>query len=376
VTFLIGNGFDLQMGLKSRFTDFYDEYTKDTAGDTELIRWFKDTILREKVKDWGNWADFELGMGKQSIMFKAENCAEDFITCLDHFAENFHDYLDEECQKIIWDEVGDDIIRKFIESIACFRGRKMSMSKRNRSAMYQGILHTHVTTVNFLQFNYTNIFDNLIEKSMDKLDMGDVPFEHEIWKNVVSHASNLHIHSTLGNYPAIGVNGEDQIHNAILRNDEEVVGLFVKRNHLAALQNVQSDNPILYNQSISIISISDIICAFGTSIGETDKDWWKLVGEWLKDERKYLVIFDIYGGNDNGKSPRELRRRFKRQDKILAQFRAVAEFDEEEWVKVTPRIFVELDSKMFDFKLPMKSDADIPTSIAPISSDNLVTLVL
>ena len=65
VTFIIGNGFDIQMGLNTRYSDFYKVYTEIKEKDSELIKWFKGEIS----KDWENWADFELGMGRFSKEF-------------------------------------------------------------------------------------------------------------------------------------------------------------------------------------------------------------------------------------------------------------------------------------------------------------------
>lgn len=35
ITFLIGNGFDLNVGLKTKFSDYLVEYTKDEKKDTD-----------------------------------------------------------------------------------------------------------------------------------------------------------------------------------------------------------------------------------------------------------------------------------------------------------------------------------------------------
>ncbi len=37
VTFLIGNGFDKQIGLDTDYNSFYNEYCKDVDIDSELI---------------------------------------------------------------------------------------------------------------------------------------------------------------------------------------------------------------------------------------------------------------------------------------------------------------------------------------------------
>ena len=43
VTFMIGNGFDLRLGMKTRYTDMYDGYIS-TPSDNEIIEIFKATL--------------------------------------------------------------------------------------------------------------------------------------------------------------------------------------------------------------------------------------------------------------------------------------------------------------------------------------------
>lgn len=82
VTFLIGNGFDLNVGLKTRYIDFYKIYVIENENDSNIIRNFKKEILRSEAHGWRNWMDFEVGMGQQSKNFKGETPVEDFIECL------------------------------------------------------------------------------------------------------------------------------------------------------------------------------------------------------------------------------------------------------------------------------------------------------
>ena len=44
VTFLIGNGFDLGIGLKTAYSDFYRVYCAETQKDDENLRNFKSAI--------------------------------------------------------------------------------------------------------------------------------------------------------------------------------------------------------------------------------------------------------------------------------------------------------------------------------------------
>jgi len=57
VTFLIGNGFDVNLGLATRYTDFYPTYIKanEHLPDDNCIKKFC-----MKIKDnYQNWSDFE-----------------------------------------------------------------------------------------------------------------------------------------------------------------------------------------------------------------------------------------------------------------------------------------------------------------------------
>ena len=63
ITFLIGNGFDLQVGLKTRYIDFYKIYCDIKNNDSDLITKFKKQILQDEAQGWKNWSDFEFGMG-------------------------------------------------------------------------------------------------------------------------------------------------------------------------------------------------------------------------------------------------------------------------------------------------------------------------
>ena len=50
VTFLIGNGFDLACGMKTRYSDVYERYIK-TPSATPIIEQFKDDLIKEKTKE-------------------------------------------------------------------------------------------------------------------------------------------------------------------------------------------------------------------------------------------------------------------------------------------------------------------------------------
>ena len=59
VVFLLGNGFDINIGMKTRYCDFYDYYFKQISLNN-IIKTFKNNI-KENIEDW---ADLELKLGE------------------------------------------------------------------------------------------------------------------------------------------------------------------------------------------------------------------------------------------------------------------------------------------------------------------------
>lgn len=55
ITFLVGNGFDLNLGLRTSYETFYKYYIKKEPHDL-IAKFIKD--------DYRLWADLELGLGE------------------------------------------------------------------------------------------------------------------------------------------------------------------------------------------------------------------------------------------------------------------------------------------------------------------------
>lgn len=50
ITFMIGNGFDLHLGMKTRFTDMYEGYIQSPSEDIVIQR-FKEDLKESPAKD-------------------------------------------------------------------------------------------------------------------------------------------------------------------------------------------------------------------------------------------------------------------------------------------------------------------------------------
>ena len=102
ITFLIGNGFDLNLGLKTRYADFLETYIQATDLDSEAVKRFKEDILTAEDL----WSDSELAFGRYtSRCHELGISAETFCDLHEDFEDRLGEYLQREEQRINPDEI-------------------------------------------------------------------------------------------------------------------------------------------------------------------------------------------------------------------------------------------------------------------------------
>ena len=83
ITFMVGNGFDIGLGIESSYIAFYNWYCKRPSKE-EHIQMFKKDIMNDMSRDIPadekTWADFELGLGEYTANFTKETVYK-FIVC-------------------------------------------------------------------------------------------------------------------------------------------------------------------------------------------------------------------------------------------------------------------------------------------------------
>ena len=84
--YIIGNGLDIALGLKTAYQDFYEYYVKQPSAD-ENITLLKDSIKKEAYE---TWADLEIGLGKFSSQCLSEQA---FMSCLNDIRRHLGSYL-------------------------------------------------------------------------------------------------------------------------------------------------------------------------------------------------------------------------------------------------------------------------------------------
>lgn len=157
ITFLVGNGFDLNLGLKTSYNHFLKYYIETSSSDSERIRNFKGDI----EKNIETWASAELALGMYTDKFK-KGKYEDFFECYDDFCKNLAEYLSD-CEKALaksepCDRVGS-VFSKALKNITVGLTPKQKEDFKEISlyALNENINY------NFITFNYTSTLEFFLE---------------------------------------------------------------------------------------------------------------------------------------------------------------------------------------------------------------------
>ena len=330
ITFFIGNGFDLGLGLKTSYEDFYHYFCDNIYSPDSSNKIYK-MIKEDEKNNYKNWSDLELSLGKYSDAYGDD--AESFRKDKNELQLALYDYLSNEEKKIrkIEKETIEDFKRK-IKNLPNDLAYEDGADFSNFLVNYHGSLE-----YNFVIFNYTKMVDafiNPIKRNglfISHQSRG-VDFKDKI-KNVI------HIHGTLSDSPIIGVNDASQIMNNVFKENDKVTYSFIKPNQNSIIRN--GNNIAVEN----LIKGSDYICIYGMSIGDTDKKWWEEIGEWLRNNNSHrLIVFqftneDVLPASERIYIMEELRDRFLGKTKLKAEDQKI----------VRSRIIPIFNSKIFTF---------------------------
>jgi len=342
VLFFIGNGFDLNVGLKTRFGDVLSFYLKKTSDDPVIIS-FKESIK----KNINTWSSFEERIGIYSNeMQKKETPIEtflDFYNCNFDFLKFLRDYLKEEESKVKYEDK-QNIAEIFKKSLLNF----MKYLNIDQKKFFDETDET--ISFSYICFNYTSVFkkclDILINSNTFQLEKRN---KTGFFRNMFILHNNLgnvfHIHGTLDNNMILGVNDLKQILNTEFHNIDKV-NTFIKPKVNDLLIN--NRNP----DSIKLIENADIYCIFGMSIGKTDKKWWiELSKQLLTNSNKRLIIY-AYDENLDESFPMntlETQDYYKNIFLNHLKFTKLNEDDIKE--KIRKNIHVVIDKDIFKIKL-------------------------
>jgi hypothetical protein len=265
--YIIGNGFDLRMGMPTDYPSFLKYYkTLDTPSNEigDIKDRFLLKIKRKISEGQDKWKDLEVALGaftkgETNIeLFKnfCRNANRELINYLKNVEKQSPTPSEEEKDKFFHDLESPE---QYLRSL-----------KLRQDFLNNAITKDKVYS-NIISFNYTSTIERLLDGHT----------------NENSHISVRHIHRTLKNdYVLFGVNNAEQIENEEFRKDEALLDLIVKPKGNAELgENIDAE-------CANIIRDGHIFYIYGTSLGTTDKIWWDSIALRYKSSNSVILYFD------------------------------------------------------------------------------------
>jgi hypothetical protein len=317
---IIGNGFDINLGMNTRYSDFYKYYQK-IHSENKSINNLKNAIS----SGLRYWSDLEIALG---------NYTENLISQTE-FDEVYKDILINLAEYLEKVESNYDFqnldVEKFFDCLG-FPENKLSQAAMNQLTHFKSNWSNHQWNVNIITLNYTTSIEKLIGEKQSNIHIGK---HHRIGNIVLNRIT--HLHGYYNKDTVMGVNDVSQIANPSFQTNQDIVEAIVKPDSNKALGHTND------NRCIQQISQANLICIFGSSIGDTDKIWWELIGNQLKKDCQ-LIIFNKGAEID----PRTgyLKPRLERvaKDNFLAR----TLLKDEEKKKYKDKIYVGINTTMFD----------------------------
>lgn len=280
IAFLIGNGFDVGVGLDTRYTDFIDAYLNNPCCGQEVLTPFRDRIDRER----DTWGDAELAFGKFPFSELGQDVENSFRLCFRDFQCGLRKYLRSQEDRLDVGSITDEIRHQFrvslIRLLRCVstRNRRLYFSLLDRSE--------DPVDVNIINFNYTSVFDEFMGANLDETDR---VFSYEDGetgrKQDFKIANCVHVHGALRDRQVLfGVNDAGQIADKALAKMSTMDGYLVKSK--MAMEGGCS----FYDKAEHVLSRCNIFVLFGLSYGRTDKVWWNKILNRLTNGNAFAIL--------------------------------------------------------------------------------------
>lgn len=287
VLYILGNGFDKAVGMKTSYPEFYQYLMQDTDKCSDLMQQLKKDIKADKEL----WSDMEIAFGQFTSKIKSANDLENLYFEL---SDKLQYYLQDEENAFNPDKYKSKFVVDFVTP-----SKYMGATDRIRYNAFHKMVGQGCD-ISVMTLNYTDTLEKLLSlgNATDKRFDGNNYFRQVI-----------HLHGRLGQSIIIGVDNEEQIANEKLRNNEDVKDFLIK---------VQSNNTMKQTRHRTcekLISNANLVILYGVSLGDTDARWWKLLGEQFKKRNTISIIQHLYMPNAITPTRQQLLGRIERKQR-------------------------------------------------------------
>ena len=319
ITFILGNGFDLNLGMKTKYTDMYFGYMEEPSNSKNIEK-FKNVL--ENQIPFDKWGDFELGMADYAKTLSSE---QELVECVRDFKRYLVEHLEREYQRLknaIFEIQNPSEMTRILSS-SLYRFYS-GLSKNDINSINRFVNNKSIE-INIITFNYTNSLELL-------LDYSTIPTRSSI-------NAPIHIHGSLDENVVLGVDNQEQLSELPYKLTRNGRRAFIK-----TYFNEDYDNEKV-KKAINTIYESDIICTYGFAMGESDKLWVDTIVAWLQDKPKGHLV--CYQYDDNKYYKYNFDEMMEAEDEKKEQLLAKFGIDNE---LMLSKIHIPVGSNIFDFK--------------------------
>lgn len=277
---LLGNGFDLNLGLRTSYRDFYTHYYA-LLKDEESVYYRKKFEEIEKAKNIqpGLWSDLEAFVGIAASEFETlkefndafvhlQTAMKDYLGMQEDAFDNFLNNADGQQKSKLFKEFNNSIVR-FPQRLDVVD--KVSIEQCLGAEAWRG-------SIQLVTLNYTDCIDVFYK------------FAERVFTRV------LHPHGKLGGLNQInfGVADPQQIHNPYLAKDQNCIDCWTKEGRNIQFGNMQLEQ--LYKE----LEETNLIVTFGVAFGQTDLHIWRRIGQEMRKRNDVMLLQFSYFLPDKG----------------------------------------------------------------------------
>jgi len=260
ITMFIGNGFDLNLGMKTRYSDFY-EYYQGIESPNIYIQKMKYNI-KENLE---LWSDLENRL-RTLVQEKNDYYDTEYLDFVDDLIDNLTIYIQKENSKLVLKNENANLKNVFYRSLSYI---SKEISKYQKEQPPKDNSDNSKDLYSFVDFNYTNSL-------------------HTIAALANFHGTIIQPHGDLLTSMVIGVS-DLKFRSFILEEHPDLNRWLIKKNLITRNEQELGNR---YNLTKELIESSDAICIYGMSLGDSDRMWWEEILNWLiRDANHNLLIF-------------------------------------------------------------------------------------
>ena len=328
ITYIIGNGFDIGLGLRTRYSDFIPHLKGELESlldasrsgvsemESKVASWILEAIKTHKQNFW---SDAEIAFGElpfSEIANKANISISDAVKLThDRFIGSMQRWLNDEVARANYSELSDGIAQRMFMSnlfIGWIKEAPKSTSDYFQKLAREG------GKVDFVSFNYTKTLEHLLPGS------GEDTFEVQYLNNKynVRWGEVCHVHGTCApqgqaRQLVFGVDNNAQIVDENANKDGEVRARLLKTEYQGYIGTGE------LGRAYQLIENADVVALFGLSFGATDRYWWSLLARFISYPNKQLVIYPyITDEHEIEESYDTIRYKYNMVTKVFASLEA------------------------------------------------------